>query len=282
MRHIKDRRFGEERALYGLRDATVENCRFEGVEDGESALKEAREIEIENTVFHLRYPLWHVVGAKLSEFTMSESCRAPLWYAADVSVHDGKIYGTKALRECANVHLEASEVKSDEFGWFCRDLSLDNSDFEGAYFLFHSTDLSLRNVSLTGKYSFQYVKNVQIYDSILDTKDAFWHSENVTVYNSTVKGEYLGWYAKNLRLVNCRIEGTQPLCYCKDLVLENCTMTGCDLSFEYSSVTADVKGRIDSVKNPLSGKIVADEIGDILFDENRRDGGNAEVSVRES
>ena len=282
MKHIKDRRFGEERALYGLRDAVVENCRFEGQEDGESALKEAREIEVENTRFHLRYPLWHVIGAKLSEVTMSEGCRAPLWYATDVSLHDSKLCGTKAVRECANVHIEACEVKSDEFGWFCRDLSLDNSDFEGAYFLFHSSDLSLRNVSLSGKYSFQYVKNLEIYDSILDTKDAFWHSENVTVYNSTVKGEYLGWYATNLRLVNCRIVGTQPLCYCKNLVLENCTMEGCDLAFEYSSVTADVTGRIDSVKNPLAGKIVAGEIGEIIFDEYRRDGGNAEVSVRES
>ena len=101
------------------------------------------------------------------------------------------------------------------------------------------------------------------------------------MYNSTVKGEYLAWYAKNLRLVNCKIIGTQPLCYANGVVLENCTMEGCDLSFEYSRVSADVKGKIESVKNPLAESyIIADEIGEIILDENRRDGGRAEIQIR--
>ena len=48
-------------------------------------------------------------------------------------------------------------------------------------------------------------------------------------------------------------------------------MDGCDLSFEYASVTADVRGEILSVKNPASGSITADRIGEILFDAYRRD-----------
>ena len=38
---IKDASFSEERALYNLHDALVKNCRFEGEEDGESAMKES-------------------------------------------------------------------------------------------------------------------------------------------------------------------------------------------------------------------------------------------------
>ena len=41
-------------------------------------------------------------------------------------------------------------------------------------------------------------------------------------------------------------------------------MVDTDLSFERSEVNATVKGRIVSVKNPISGSIVADEIGDIV------------------
>ena len=82
--------------------------------------------------------------------------------------------------------------------------------------------------------------------------------------DSVIKGEYLAWYSEGLTLINCKIIGTQPLCYCKDLKLINCTMEGCDLSFEYSDVEADIKGHIDSVKNPRSGKIVADSIGEII------------------
>ena len=92
------------------------------------------------------------------------------------------------------------------------------------------------------------------------------------MYDSVVKGEYLAWYASNIRFVRCRISGTQPLCYCKGLILEDCTMEGCDLSFENSEVTATINGRIDSVKNPVCGAITADEIGEIIIDEFKRDG----------
>lgn len=109
------------------------------------------------------------------------------------------------------------------------------------------------------------MKNVRITDSILDTKDAFWHSENVIVENSKVNGAYLGWYGKNLTFINCEIIGTQPLCYTEGVKLMKCTMKNADLAFEYSDVEADIIGHIDSVKNPKSGYIKADTIGEIIL-----------------
>jgi hypothetical protein len=41
-------------------------------------------------------------------------------------------------------------------------------------------------------------------------------------------------------------------------------MIDCDLSFEKSSVEAEVIGHIDSVKNAESGSIIADSIGEII------------------
>ena len=118
-----------------------------------------------------------------------------------------------------------------------------------------------------GKYSFQYCENVVIEDCILDTKDAFWESKNIVVKNSVVKGEYLAWYSENLTLINCKIIGTQPLCYCKNLTLIDCTMEDTDLSFEYSDVEATVTGHIHSVKNPASGHILADSIGQVILED---------------
>ena len=130
--------------------------------------------------------------------------------------------------------------------------------------MFESRDIGIHSLDLHGKYSFQYTKEIEIEASVLDTKDAFWHSKNVTVRNSTVKGEYLGWYSEGLTLENCRIIGTQPLCYCKKLKLINCTMEQTDLAFEYSEVEAEINGEILSVKNPRSGFITADRIGEII------------------
>ena len=42
-------------------------------------------------------------------------------------------------------------------------------------------------------------------------------------------------------------------------------MEATDLSFEYSDVQADVVGHIDSVKNPRSGVIIADSVGEIIM-----------------
>lgn len=281
MKRIENKTFGQERALYAVLDTEIENCLFAGEEDGESALKEARDISVRQCDFHLRYPFWHAAGARLSEVKMEKSCRAAIWYAKDISMERCALLGIKAVRECSGISIRGSEVDSAEFGWFSRDITVEDSCLSGEYFFLHSRNITLRNVTLKGKYSFQYCKNVEIYDSVLDTKDAFWETENVTVYNSTVKGEYLAWYAKNLRLVNCKIIGTQPLCYAEGVVLENCTMEGCDLCFEYSEVRAEIVGSIDSVKNPLAdSKIVADEILEIILDENRRDGGKAQIYIK--
>ena len=122
----------------------------------------------------------------------------------------------------------------------------------------------MEKIHLKGKYSFQYVRGLTIRDSELDTKDSFWHAENVTVENSTVRGEYLGWYSDGLTMRNCMIIGTQPFCYCKNLRLENCELIDCDLAFEYSDVVADLRGHVISVKNPRSGRITLDSVGEII------------------
>ena len=134
--------------------------------------------------------------------------------------------------------------------------------------MFESRDLKLKDVKMKGKYSFQYVENAEITDCEFDTKDAFWHSKNITVKNSVLRGEYLAWYSEGLTLINCLIIGTQPLCYCKNLTLINCRTENCDLAFEYSDVNATINGYIQSIKNPKSGTITVEDVGEIIRGDN--------------
>ncbi len=269
-----------ERALYNLKDTAVKDCVFAGPSDGESALKEARNVALYDCRFSLRYPLWHVDGFLLQGCTMDELTRAALWYSRGGTIENSDLCGIKALRECESISLKSCKIVSPEFGWKCSDISLDSCDITAEYLLFESKSVSAKSIKMSGKYSFQYIENMEISDSVLDTKDAFWHSKNVTVKNSTLKGEYLAWYSENLTLINCKIIGTQPLCYCKNLRLVNCTTEGCDLAFEYSSVEAEISGYIDSVKNPLSGKITAGSIGEIIL-ENSVFEGSCEITQTE-
>lgn len=257
--------FDEERSLYNLTNADVLDCVFAGPADGESVLKEARDVKLENCSFSLRYPLWHVEKFHLHDSKMDELTRAAIWYARDGVITDSDLYGIKAVRECQNIKLSDCTITSEEFGWKCQDITITDSTLAAQYLFLDSKNVKLDKVKMSGKYSFQYMENLEISNSILDTKDAFWHSRNVTVRNCLVKGEYLGWFSEGLTLIGCKIVGTQPLCYCKDLTLIDCTMEATDLAFEYSDVQATITGHVDSIKNPRSGEIIVDSVGDIIL-----------------
>lgn len=261
---IENGQFDEERALYHSQNCDIRNCVFAGPADGESALKESRDIRLQDCSFSLRYPLWHVKGFTMEESRMDEKTRAAIWYADDGVIRDCTLGGIKVIRECNHILIEKCKVVSPEFGWKSSDVTLKDTEIESEYIFMDSTNVKLDHVTMKGKYSFQYMENLEIVDSVLDTKDAFWHSKNVTVKNSIVKGEYLAWFSDGLTLINCKIIGTQPLCYCENLKLIDCTMEDTDLAFEYSDVEADIKGHVISVKNPKSGTIVLDSVGEII------------------
>lgn len=268
MKTIKKQKFDQERALYGSRNLVVDGCKFDGPADGESFLKESKNVIMKNCYCNLRYPLWHDDKLTIDNCRLTPLCRAALWYSNNITITNSKLLGIKAVRECKNVTLKNTKIDSPEFGWRNENITIDNCEFKNTdYFMFETKNIKMKNSSMKGKYTFQYTSNVVLENCNIDTKDAFWHAKNVTVKNSTVKGQYLAWYSDGLTLINCKIIGTQPLCYCKNLKLVNCTMQKTDLAFEYSDVEATIKGSVDSIKNPKSGHITADKIKDIILED---------------
>ncbi len=274
---IENQTFDEERALYGREGITVRNCSFDGPADGESAFKEGKDIEAEHCFFNLRYPFWHDHGLIIRDSEMTELCRAALWYSDRVEITDTKLHGIKALRKCSNIVMKNCDIISPEFGWSVRGIRMEDSAAVSEYFMMRSEDLTFRNMNLTGKYSFQYIRNAVFENCTFDTKDSFWHGENITVKDSVVKGEYLAWYSDGLTLVNCKIIGTQPFCYCKNLKLIDCEMIDTDLAFEKSDVEAQITTKVDSIKNPRSGRIEVPELGELIMDDAEAKG---EVLIR--
>ena len=67
MENIENKTFDMERALYGSQGIVLKNCIFDGPADGESALKECREIEASHCFFNLRYPFWHDEKLKIAD-----------------------------------------------------------------------------------------------------------------------------------------------------------------------------------------------------------------------
>lgn len=272
MKVIENQTFDMERALYGSDNVRVRNCLFDGPADGESALKEGKNIEAVQCFFNLRYPFWHDHGLTIKDSEMTESCRAALWYSDSVEITNTKLHGIKALRECSDVAIRNCDIVSPEFGWSVQKICMENTTVVSEYFMLRAENLTFKGVNFQGKYSFQYIKNAVFEDCVFDTKDAFWHGENITVRNSVLKGEYLAWYSEGLTLIHCKIIGTQPLCYCKNLTLIDCEMIDTDLAFEKSEVEATITTKIDSIKNPLSGQIFVAEVGELIMDDKEAKG----------
>jgi len=264
---IEKQTFDEERALYASDGIVINECRFAGPADGESALKESRNVEVNGCYFDLRYPFWHNNDLKINDSEMTANCRAALWYTNNAVITDTKLHGIKALRECSDIMITGCDIISPEFGWYVKDIVMKNSSAQSEYFMMKSDRLIFDNVTLKGKYSFQYITDSVITNCNFDTKDAFWHAKNVTIRNSVIKGEYLAWYCENVTFENCTIIGTQPLCYCKNLKLINCKMLEADFAFEKSDVQAEIITPVYSIKNPASGTIKVPGVAEIIMDD---------------
>ena len=277
---FKGKEFGGERPLFESHNLRLEDVI---IREGESAIKECSNIEAFNCRFEGNYPFWHVHGFSIEKCFFDVGGRSALWYSDHLKMKDTVVDAPKMFREMTDLELENVTLNdADEVFWRCKNIKIKNLVLHGGTYPFMFSDnIRIDGLESDSKYVFQYVKNVEIHNAKITTKDAFWEVEDVTVYNSVLNGEYLGWHSKNLRLVNCHITGEQPLCYAHDLILENCTFgADCDRAFEYSTLNADIKGTITNIKNPMSGRIVADEIGSVTIDKNIKAPADCIIEVR--
>lgn len=264
MKEVMDQFLTGERAMFQARDCHISYCTFA---DGESPLKESSDLEIDNTLFKWKYPLWYCKNVVMKDSTMFEMARAGIWYTENITVKDTIIEAPKAFRRTKGIVLcNVDMPNAGETLWNCQDVEMERVMAKGDYFAMNSSGIVARNFDLVGNYSFDGGSDIEIHHSRLLSKDAFWNAENVTVYDSFISGEYLGWNSRNITLVNCTIESLQGMCYIDNLVMKNCRLMNTSLAFEYSQADVEIIGNVDSVFNPKGGIIRADRIGELIMD----------------
>ena len=278
-KEIRKQKVNGERALFGGENLNIYDTIFA---DGESPLKESRNIALYGSMFQWKYPLWYAKHIYAKECSWAEMGRAGVWYTDDITVEHSLIEAPKNFRRCHGVKLfHVDFPNAAETLWSCDGVVLEDVMAKGDYFAMNSQNMVIRNFRLSGNYSFDGVKNVEIHNARMMTKDAFWNSENVTVYDSYICGEYLGWNAKNLTLINCTIESLQGMCYIDNLVMKNCRLLNTTLAFEYSSVDAEILSGIESVMNPTSGTICAEHIGELIMEPDKVDVSRTKIICRD-
>lgn len=282
MEIIKDKTLGGERPLFGIHDTILDNIT---ITDGESAVKCCNNIEVKNSHFIGKYPLWHVLGGTITDCHFEHGSRSAIWYSDDMTMKHCVIDDPKFFREMCNLSLEDVVINdADETFWRINGLKLKNVKLhDGTYPFMFSRDIYVDGLESDSKYVFQYCNNVEVHNAKITTKDSFWECQNVTVYDSELDGEYLGWHSQDVKLVRCHISGEQPLCYMDNVILEDCTFDpACDRAFEDSTnIKATIKGHITNIKNPVSGSIIADSIGSVTIDEFCAKGADCKVESRQ-
>ncbi len=279
MKEIKQKLLTGERALFASDSLKIADSVFC---DGESPLKESKNIEIDNCIFKWKYPIWYSESVSVKNTTLLETARSGIWYTHGIKITDSVIDAPKTFRRSGDIMLENVAISNaQETMWGCNNISLKSVTVKGDYFGMNSSDIYCENISVSGNYLFDGAENVTVKNSRLISKDAFWNCKNVTVENCTVIGEYLAWNSSDVTFINCTIESNQGLCYLDGIKLIGCKLINTDLSFEYArDIDADIISSVDSIKNPISGKITADSVDELILDETKINPEMTEIIIR--
>ncbi len=263
MKELHQGLFTGERALYNINNYNIYDSTFC---DGESPLKECHNLNIFNSIFEWKYPMWYSKNIYVENSVLLETARSGIWYTENIELKDTMIEAPKTFRRSKNIKLiNCNMPNASETLWNCEDIELINVAAKGDYLGFNSKNITIENFKLNGNYAFDGASNIRIKNATMLSKDSFWNCENVVVENSTIIGEYLGWNSKNLTFINCTIDSEQGMCYMDNIKMINCKLLNTNLAFELcSNIDASINSHIDSIKNPLSGVIKAKSIGEYV------------------
>ncbi len=277
---IRQEELSGERALYRGNDLKIYDTVFH---DGESPLKESKNIELYGCEFQWKYPVWYSENVYVKNCVWQEMGRSGVWYTNNITVEDSMIAAPKNFRRCKNLTVRNSSFpNAQETLWMCDGIELDHVTARGDYFGMNSSNIKADHLELYGNYAFDGASNIEIRNSRLVTKDCFWNCKNVTVYDSYISGEYLAWNTRNLTLINCTIESDQGLCYINNLKMVNCKLVNTRLAFEYAyDVDAQIAGKVDGILNPGSGRIRAREIEELIIEPDNCDINKTVITIKD-
>ena len=113
-----------ERALYRGANLKIYDTVFH---DGESPLKESRDIELYGTEFQWKYPLWYSKNVYVKDCVWQPMARSGVWYTEHMTVDDSMIWGPKNFRRCKDITIRNTSLPdAAEMLWSCSRIRLEH------------------------------------------------------------------------------------------------------------------------------------------------------------
>lgn len=113
-----------ERALFQGKNLKIYDTIFD---DGESPLKESRDIELYGSMFKWKYPLWYAQNILAENCTWFEMARAGVWYTDNITVRNAVIEAPKNFRQCREITLDHVDfLNAGETLWSCSGVKMEH------------------------------------------------------------------------------------------------------------------------------------------------------------
>lgn len=117
MKEVNQAYLTGERPLFHENNLRINETIFA---DGESPLKECSDIELKNSMFKWKYPLWYSKNIVAEDCTWFEMARAGVWYTDHLTVKNAVIEAPKNFRRCHELTLSnVSLPNAAETLWSC-------------------------------------------------------------------------------------------------------------------------------------------------------------------
>ena len=175
MQTISNTSFEGERPLFKQENLQLDHVI---IHQGESGLKECKNVISFNCEFEGKYPFWHNESTVITDCTFTEGARAAIWYCKNIIMKNSKVDAPKMFREVDGLTVEnVTFPNAIETFWYCRNVFLNNVQlFKADYIFVNNANIEIDNFELNGNYSFQYCSNVEIRNAVIRSKDAFWNT----------------------------------------------------------------------------------------------------------
>lgn len=226
MRKLTNGHFTGERALYMVEDLAVNDSIFES---GESPLKECKNIEVINSEFRYKYPLWYTNGIKVINSKLYPLSRSGLWYSNDIYFENNHIEAPKLFRRCNNIVIKNCDILDGlETFWNSKNIELDNVKAIGNEFIFFCHNLKINNSNLNTNHGLHACSVIDINNSTISGNHCLNVACSVNINNSTLNGDYFALNSHNIKLNNVTINGNYAFDGGKDIEINNCILNSKD------------------------------------------------------
>ena len=150
-----------------------------------------------------RAALWYSDNIKINN-TNLHGIKA-LRECRDVEINNSDIISPEFGWSVTGLKMNNTTAESEYFLMRSSGIVLDNFTLKGKYSFQYDSDLTITNSELNTKDAFWHAKNVTVKDSVINGEYLAWYSENLTLINCTIRGTQPLCYCKGLKLIDCEM-----------------------------------------------------------------------------